>query len=662
MNIRGKLLIGFMIGAVITATLGGIGIFVMNQNQTATTEIIEHELEMKDRARQMEIGMLEARRSEKDYLLRSDWKYVDSVGDSVTQIKQNAAWIRDATEDDQLRTSVISSIDLAETYESQFRSVAESVRTKGQDDLGIIGAFRAKTHDVEARFDELGVIQLSKDLLEIRRSEKDYLLRGSEKYIAALADNIAVIKDHLSGVSIDEEAKTTIITLLEEYHVLFGQVVSIDQEIEDETAIYRDTVHAIEPLIHEIINASESGAQSEIAAMNATTRTALIIFVITMISGVIIAIILGLYLSTSISTPLKRVVEQSEKIAEGDLSLEKINSKSKDELGTLAGSFGTMLDSLNNVMSNVNVAVDQVTSGSNQVSQASQSLSQGATEQASSLEEITSSLNEINGQSKQNAENAAEAKTIANTAVENAETGNTQMQNLGQLMEEINVSSNEIKKVVKVIDDIAFQINLLALNANVEAARAGKYGKGFAVVADEVRNLAVRSADAVKETTQIVEDSTKRIDVGVKATEDTATQLDEIVTGSRKVAEYLGEITVASDEQAQGVEQINDGLQQIDLVTQGNTASAEEAASAAEELAAQAQQLSGLVAQFTLAKNGNGNGNGHHLLSESLSSLDSTKRETVVAIAQAPVFTSEENRQPDSKKVINLDDEDFGKF
>lgn len=288
------------------------------------------------------------------------------------------------------------------------------------------------------------------------------------------------------------------------------------------------------------------------------------------------------------------------KFAEGDFSAEIQKVSEKDSLGE---SLITMKGALNDLLGQVNNAVDQVTSGADQVSQASQNLSQGATEQASSLEEITSSTNEINSQSKQNAENATEAHAIAKQATQDAQSGNEQMLQLSQIMNRINSSSDEINKVVKVIDDIAFQINLLALNANVEAARAGKYGKGFAVVADEVRNLAVKSADSVKETTQMVQDTVTNIKAGTEAAEATATQLGSIVEGSTKVADFLEEIAQASREQAQAIEQITEGLDQIDQATQASTASAEESASASEELAGQAQQLRSMVAEFTLDNN-----------------------------------------------------------
>ncbi|MBU8913963.1 MAG: HAMP domain-containing protein, partial [Spirochaetales bacterium] len=279
--------------------------------------------------------------------------------------------------------------------------------------------------------------------------------------------------------------------------------------------------------------------------------TQLIMFIIYIgVAVVVVVIIISIIFSRSISKPLGAAAGVAGEIAEGNLTVAVAETKSRDEVGALTGSFTDMLGSLNDVLGQVSESVDQVNTGSEQVAQASQSLSQGSTEQASSLEEVTASLNEINSQSNQNSETASEASSVAKGALQSAAGGNEQMQSLIAAMGQINNSSDEISKVVKVIDDIAFQINLLALNANVEAARAGKYGKGFAVVADEVRNLAVRSAEAAKETTAMVEETTRNVDAGNKAAEATSTQLEEIVTGSTKVADFLEEIALASKEQA----------------------------------------------------------------------------------------------------------------
>lgn len=293
-----------------------------------------------------------------------------------------------------------------------------------------------------------------------------------------------------------------------------------------------------------------------------------------------------------------------EAIAHKDLTVDIQKSSEDDGLGN---SLVLMKESLNEMLSQVEEAIDQVATGSDQVSQASQTLSQGATEQASSLEEINSSVTEITSQTQQTVENTREANTLAKEVSQNAEGGNTQMKRLLKYMEEINESTDEIQKVVKTIDDISFQINLLALNANVEAARAGKYGKGFAVVAEEVRNLATRSAESVKETTEMVEKSVTTIQEGVAAAETTGDKLDEIVGGIAKVSEFLDEIFEANNEQSQAMTQISEGIDQIDQVTQSNTASAEQSASSSEELSAQAQQLKAMIDQFQLDRNGTGN-------------------------------------------------------
>jgi methyl-accepting chemotaxis protein len=342
-----------------------------------------------------------------------------------------------------------------------------------------------------------------------------------------------------------------------------------------------------------------------------------------------------------------------DRIADGDLTVDVELASAEDGLGI---SMEKMVESLNDLLSQVNSAVEQVSAGSDQVSQASQNLSQGATEQASSLEEVSASATEVNSQSKQNAENALEANGLAKKAATDAEAGNTQMEELVKAMNRINASSDEINKVVKVIDDIAFQINLLALNANVEAARAGKYGKGFAVVAEEVRNLAVRAANAVKETSNMVEESITNIKKGDEYVALTAGQLKDIVEGAGKVANFLDEIATASREQAQAIDQITEGLDQIDQVTQSNTASAEESASASEELASQGQQLKALIARFQLKKNG---GNRLYLADNRPGAGQNRQPATGKTYKPAqptgmkPVNPSE---------VISLDDDDFDRF
>jgi methyl-accepting chemotaxis protein len=347
----------------------------------------------------------------------------------------------------------------------------------------------------------------------------------------------------------------------------------------------------------------------------------------------------------------------AEKIASGNLQVEASISSDQDTLGK---AFKTMVESLNDILGQVRVAIEQVAAGAGQVSSASQELSQGATESASSVEEITSSINQISSQSRETTDNAAEANSLSQQAATDAQGGQQQMNELQSAMESISNASDEITKVVKVIDDIAFQINLLALNANVEAARAGKYGKGFAVVAEEVRNLAVRSAEAVKETTAMVDQSVSSIETGNELTGKTASQLESIVSGAERVSQFLQELAASSKEQSQAIDQITEGLGQVDQVTQSNTASAEESASAAEELSSQAEQLRSAIATFKLKASTDAEANRLQApASRSKTSHTGGQERTEKAAVAASNEPDDGDR---SDRTIELDDDGFDRF
>ncbi|MEI8194362.1 MAG: methyl-accepting chemotaxis protein, partial [Phycisphaerae bacterium] len=237
----------------------------------------------------------------------------------------------------------------------------------------------------------------------------------------------------------------------------------------------------------------------------------------------------------------------------------------------------------------------QTSASASQVSSASQALAQGASEQAAALEETTSALEEMASMTRKNAETAQQATTLASETEAASQQGNTAMTRMADAIHTIEKSATDTGKIIKVIDEIAFQTNLLALNAAVEAARAGEAGKGFAVVAEEVRNLAMRSAEAAKNTAALLEQSVEYAKNGVTISDQVGATLTSITTAATKVNALIGEIAAASREQAQGIDQVNTAVSQMDKVTQATAANAEESAAAAEELSSQAVQLNGGV-------------------------------------------------------------------
>ena len=300
---------------------------------------------------------------------------------------------------------------------------------------------------------------------------------------------------------------------------------------------------------------------------------------------------------------LKHYVEEItatlQRIGEGDLSQE-IKTYYHGDFVAIKLAINGITTHLSKVMQEIDDAAGQVETGANQISDGGQALSQGTTEQASSIQELTASIEEVAAETKRNAVHANDANALAIEVRTNAEVGNTQMVKMVTAMVEINESSNNISKIIKVIDDIAFQTNILALNAAVEAARAGQHGKGFAVVAEEVRSLAARSAEAAKETTGLIEGSIDKVAVGTKIADETAESLVEILNNIEKVTGLVGNIARASNDQASEIAQITKGIEQVSNVVQTNSATAEESAASSQELSGQAEMLKQMMSTFKL--------------------------------------------------------------
>lgn len=380
--------------------------------------------------------------------------------------------------------------------------------------------------------------------------------------------------------------------------------------------------------------------------MSAAKTTQDMIFAI-FVSGIVIIVLLVYIIGRGIIRPIKKLNDAALQLADGNMNVH-VDVKSNDEVGIVSDSLNKTvlrlkeyvlyINELSEVLNQISHgdfkfelkqeytgdferiktalidfrknmtetlkelyhSSEQVARGSEQVSGSAQALSKNTTEQASAVQQLSATVNEISDKVNKTAENSQFAQDVTAEAGSEIRDCNERMDHLVHAMDEINISSGEIGKIIKTIEDIAFQTNILALNAAVEAARAGTAGKGFAVVADEVRNLASKSAEASKNTAQLIENSLKSVENGTNLANSTAESLQNVVNTTARVVDIVQKISEASSQQAESLTQVVNGIDQISAVVQTNSATAEQSAATSTELSQQAAGLKNLVGRFEI--------------------------------------------------------------
>lgn len=525
-----------------------------------------------------------------------------------------------------------------------FNSVGEKVEVFYESPFTVRGAANSASISIEAMQKLLYHAIITEDLAAVQRS-----IEQIEVECDNIAEQFPILTERFLGND----------QWVENLKLYYAELIPMNDRLLElaKQNLLREAFQYMEDNNSEVIDKIQKELELIIAETNhngielisevrrAQTRAVSAVVLFSVLS-VVVSIGFAMYITHSITEPISELERAAESIADGNLDI-SITYESRDELGRLAksmrrtvfrisvlindltrvlrqlsegvfnigfenkeeyvGAFYPLMMSvrqttveLSDTMRQINSSSEQVSSGAEQVSSGAQTLAVGSGEQAATIEKLAFTMDGISKQIVSNANDAADVNKKAEIVGQEAEESNVRMKNLLGAMDNIRDSSSQIKQIIDTIEEIAFQTNILALNAKVEAARAGVSGKGFAVIADEIQALSLKSKEATTSTSQLVERSRSAVEMGVVSAKETAESLQKVVNGIQDIAGTIDKISEASQEQAESVGQVNQNISQISGIVQSNSATAEESAAASEELSSQAETLRHLVSEFQL--------------------------------------------------------------
>lgn len=591
LKLKGKLFCLVGMAIFLALAIAGIGSFYYSQIESANS--------LKENVNKIDQKVAEARVTEKVYLQFFTAETKNQFDTLVKDVDTELSNLKGKTGDQAWLNQINAISAQFEQYRDLFENYVathnEHVNLKNEmtkplqtaDGLlnGIIHNLDSKQQILQMEGNDIGkdeyqMFNIAREckiiFLQLQSLQQQYQDSGNEKYlqefqklasgpakgnIAALLAIASALKNDtfIKGAKDVEALLNKFLQLLKKSQILFEKEAKLTRALNDAGKKVLDTSQTLLGQAEEFIKAKRNSA--------------ITIILVILAAGFCIALALGFFLSTSITRPINRIIQ---------------------------------------VLSN---GAEQVATASTELASSSQSLATGSSQQAASLEETSASMEELASMTQNNSDNATQAHSLTNDTSTTVDQADKSMIGLTTAMKEISAASDETAKIVKNIDEIAFQTNLLALNAAVEAARAGEAGAGFAVVADEVRNLAMRAAEAAKNTADLIETTINKVKEGSVLLDKTAEAFSQVSTGTSKVNDLVKEIAAASQEQAQGVAQINTALAEMDRIVQQNASNAEQSASSSEELSAQAQQMNVAVTELVdVVGRGKNNSWGSHSL------------------------------------------------